>query len=920
MLTTGHSGLTGDDSDRQPVYRLAVITGPDAGREFVIPARGGGIGRGHWNAIQLTDSQVSRSHCLVERHDGQHILTDVGSFSGTRVNGQPITRHALDQGDVISIGNTRLAFMPPEPDGDWSNERTDMHAPTGAELLGGRYEILSLVGVGGMGSVYRVRDRELDEVVALKALKHELSSSPSMRTHFRREVKLARRVTHKNVARIFDIGEHHGQRFLTMEFIDGEPLTTMLARRGALPVRAALDIALELCSGLAAAHSADVVHRDLKPDNILIALDGRVVITDFGIALDPAVSTPETAAMAGTPTYMAPELLQRGASSGPHTDIYSLGCVIYEMVIGAPAWSGASQVEIATARLFAPPPDPRAARPEIGADLAAVILRCMDSDPAARFASAAQVRAALRRVEVPEADASGLGQGGSTSNPALTIADVVARAERRVAVIPFDNDGDGKYEYLAEALTGELFDTLSLSPGLLVAPRAQVEQSRTTRDDLSAIGRALDVQVIMTGRVESAPGDIRVHARLVNVADGFQLWAKSFEFATSNQLVISDEVVSAMIDALALSSQAPAERTAADAKAIELYLRGRTEYRKFWPESVARALEYFEGARELVASDPAILAACAMARARMLYFRGGQNDAATLARQAIDVAPHQAESHLALAMARFYVNDLEVALREGSLAMALSPTLAEAHLLVGRILMECGPLKDAERTLEQATMLDPQLYLGQRDLAHTRLLAGHGPTVIRDSMNEMPRRPDAIALRTLEMVRMALWLGDPAAGREALEQLERDGDEQCAPVAQLCRAIVEQLEDPETPWQVPDELREGATGSVRRRLFCWQLEAEVAAFRGDSERLVDVLIRADDAGFADINWLEHCPLLHRYRQTERMASRAATASSPSPSRSPSRSFGAWSPSDEIAEIRQRIGKRANQMLMAWRRL
>src|SRR5258706_16160645 len=153
----------------------------------------------------------------------------------------------------------------------------------GALLIAGRYELLGLVGVGGMGSVYRARDTELDEVIALKVLRRELVDAPGMLDRFRREVKLARRVTHRNVARTFDIGEHEGERFLTMEYVDGEPLSRRVSR-GPLDVASTLEIGLAICAGLSAAHVAGVVHRDPKPANVLLGVDGRVGITDFGIA------------------------------------------------------------------------------------------------------------------------------------------------------------------------------------------------------------------------------------------------------------------------------------------------------------------------------------------------------------------------------------------------------------------------------------------------------------------------------------------------------------------------------------------------------------------------------------------------------------------------------------------------------------
>jgi serine/threonine-protein kinase len=191
----------------------------------------------------------------------------------------------------------------------------------GPALVAGRYEIQGLLGSGAMGTVYRARDRELDETVALKVLRKDLAAAQGMLERFRREVKLARRVTHRNVARTFDIGEHAGERFLTMEFIEGEMLGARVARLGRLDVGAACAIAADVCAGLSAAHAAGVLHRDLKPENVIVAKDGRSVITDFGIAR--ALAEVEAArtggGLVGTPAYMSPS--KTDSSSGRRSGI-----------------------------------------------------------------------------------------------------------------------------------------------------------------------------------------------------------------------------------------------------------------------------------------------------------------------------------------------------------------------------------------------------------------------------------------------------------------------------------------------------------------------------------------------------------------------------------------------------------------------
>jgi serine/threonine-protein kinase len=243
-------------------------------------------------------------------------------------------------------GNEPTVAVPASltPDGTLSSGTLPAPSTPGRHVFAGRYEILGLVGSGGMGTVYRARDSELDEVVALKLLRREVMDQSGMLDRFRQEVKLARRVTHRNVARTYDIGESEGDKFLTMEFVDGEALSARLMRDGALPLDAVMAVADGICAGLQAAHAAGIVHRDLKPDNVLLARDGRVVLTDFGIAraLFDAGRAATMGLALGTPAYMAPEQVEGASDLDERADVYALGAMLYECVTGERAWSGES--------------------------------------------------------------------------------------------------------------------------------------------------------------------------------------------------------------------------------------------------------------------------------------------------------------------------------------------------------------------------------------------------------------------------------------------------------------------------------------------------------------------------------------------------------------------------------------------------
>ena len=224
-----------------------------------------------------------------------------------------------------------------------------------SERIAGRYRVEGLLGVGGMGRVYRAYDEELGERVALKMLRPELLDSREALEGLRQEVKLARRVTHRNVARTFDIGEHEGQRFMTMELIEGAPLSELLAARGALAPSEGLRLFAEVCAGVAAAHQQGIVHRDLKPGNVMVEDSGRVVVTDFGLARGGTGRADQSMAsigqLVGTPAYMAPEQVS-ALPLGPPADVYALGLILFELLGGRPAWQGGSPLMVAARRVM----------------------------------------------------------------------------------------------------------------------------------------------------------------------------------------------------------------------------------------------------------------------------------------------------------------------------------------------------------------------------------------------------------------------------------------------------------------------------------------------------------------------------------------------------------------------------------------
>jgi len=787
-------------------------------------------------------------------------------------------RTRVTTGDADPIAQTVAAPLVNDTHVRPSTRSSSEDAPT---LLGDRYEILGMLGSGGMGTVYRARDRELDEVVALKVLKKELAAASGMLERFRREVKLARRVTHKNVARTYDIGEHEGDRFLTMELIAGEMLGAHLARRGPLSVRSVIAIARDVCAGLAAAHAADVLHRDLKPENVILALDGRAVITDFGIAraLAQAELSRTAPGMIGTPAYMAPEQVEGATDLDARADLYALGAMLFELLTGKPAWPGDSVIAIAAARILRPPPDVRSISPDLPPDIAEVVLRLMARARDDRFATAEEAGAALAAL------ASGELPSGRSLSPASLTPAPRARAQRKtVAVLPIVNLGAEDDAHLAQIVTEDLVDLLSVVPELRVRPRGESARIDTRRRDVRDAGRELGVDVVVDGSLRRVDNLVRITVRVITVEDGFQLWARRFDRAPGEVLSVADDAASAIATALATQRTAEARPAVGDAVAQELYLRGRYLLHRGWVAVSHDGVELLRQAHERAPQDSRIAGAYALAVARVLMSanadRAASAEARTLAERTLELDPAQAEARVALAI--FHLGDSEGAAASVQLqrALAVSPNSVEALDSAGRILVEVGRTEVAIRTLHKVLAIDPTMLLARYTIVRGHALLGE-LDLARDLLGPVPDDPNDFAPHMLLMARMAMWRHDvPAAAEIARIVNERTTATQFTRFTVLGMTEVTRLGT--LPPAIRTNLETGLAFDSRflpRRLsFHAQFRVEVKLAGGDVESALQDLRVGDNNGLLDVLWLDRNPLFDAVRdRPEFIAIRASTA-------------------------------------------
>lgn len=746
-------------------------------------------------------------------------------------------------------------------------------------LVGGRYEILGMLGSGGMGTVYRARDRELDETVALKILKKELAASPGMLERFRREVKLARLVTHRNVARTFDIGEDGGDRFLTMELIDGEMLGALLARRGRVSLGETIVIARDVCAGLSAAHAAGVLHRDLKPENVIVARDGRAVITDFGIAR--AVVQGEVGrtggGIIGTPAYMAPEQVEGSSDLDARADLYALGVMLYELLTGAAPWPGDSAFAIAAARLLRPPPDPRKLVPELPEVAAELVMKLMARQRDDRFASADATAEALSAIATAA-------QPGSARSivPArmMSPTNVPHASRKKVAVLPLLNLGAEDDEYLAQTVTEDLVDLLSMVRDLRVRPRGDTTRFNTAARDVRDAGRQLDVDVVVDGSLRRLGEMVRVSVRLVTVEDGFQLWAQRFDRPAAQVLTVADDGAAAVAHALAAEVTLESRPAAIDAVAQELYLRGRYLLNRSWFSVSREGLTLLKEAHLRAPSDPRIAATYALATARILaqHMDTFEEMAAARALAEQTLASHPMQPEAWLALGNIYLNEGDATMAAVRLerALALAPSSVEALDVVGRMLVEVGRTQRGIEALRRALAIDPGMVYARHTLARCFALLGDLDGA-EEVLGPPPAGPTDFIADAFMRGRFALWNRDRATCAALLRMVDERNLRSAGDIRAFLLVGAEGRATPEVEEAIEKTIPDNARFPIRRRAFQAQIRAETRLTIGDVAGALKELRLAESLCLIDVMWLDRCKLLDGLREhSEFLAVREST--------------------------------------------
>jgi len=650
-----------------------------------------------------------------------------------------------------------------------------------------RYEIIEELGKGGMGKVYRVEDKKIKQEIALKLIKPEIASDKKTIERFKNELTTARKIAHRNVCRMFDLGEEKEQHFITMEYVRGGDLKRLIRRTKRLDTGTAISIVKQICEGLSEAHELGIVHRDLKPNNIMIDDNGNARIMDFGIARSiRGKGITGSGIMIGTPEYMSPEQVE-AKDIDQRSDIYSLGIIMYEMLTGRCPFEADTPFAIGVKQKSEIPKSPKEYNPQISDDLNRVILKCLEKDKENRYQSANEVRSELGKIELglPTTDRVVPKKKTLSSEeitvqfkmrkifiPAVVVLAIVAvglmiwspwkqretspilSEKPSIAVLPFEDSSPQKDQgVLCDGIPESIIIALSRVENIHAPAPTSSFSFRGKDIDLKEIGEKLKVRTVLTGSLQKDGNRIRIRPQLINIADDSLLWTEQYDRELEDIFAIQDEITFKIIEMLRVNllgeeKDAIVKRYTENIEAYNLYLQGRFFWNKRTEEGLNKAIEYFQQAIEV---DPNYaLSYSGLADSYFILSDYGylssietKQKVKEAAKKALEIDDRLAEAYTSSAVTKLYFDwDLEGGTKDFEKAIQLNPNYGTAHQWYANCLSVLAQKRDAVNEAKRARELDPLSPIINRNVGRRLYIAREYDDAIEESLNALKIAPD----------------------------------------------------------------------------------------------------------------------------------------------------------------------------------
>ncbi len=579
-------------------------------------------------------------------------------------------------------------------------DNTRSYVPIAKGTIISHYKIINKVGAGGMGEVFLAEDNTLKRRVALKLLAPAFSNDPNFKARFKHEAQAAAGLNHQNIVTVYELGEHDGRLYIAMEYVEGQTLHHLI-RSGKLRLSQSLEITQQICVGLAVAHQAGVTHRDIKPANIIITTNGTAKILDFGLAkISGAIKLTKEGSTLGTIHYQSPEQC-RGEKTDQRSDLFSLGVVLYEMLTGTLPFQGDHEAAVMYEILNQDPKPVETHRPDSPKKLVSLVHRLLSKDPVKRIGSAEEIVNELKQVGVMSATASSPTQEKAKS----------------VAVLYFENlSSDKESDYFCAGMTEDIITDLSKIKELKVVSRTDMLPFRNKEISTQRIGEALNVNYILEGSVRKAGEKVRISAQLIDVNNGFHLWADRFDRQLEDIFNLQNEVSRNIAEALqimltASEKEALEKKPTDDLKAYDYYLRGKDFAWRRSRRDNEYAIEMF---RKALAIDPNFaIAYTGLAGSYAYKYQWWDADTSLAVRameasqKAVELDPGLAEAHFALGLAYHIQNQYEETMHEYRVAISLKPDFYDAYKWLGHVYDVLGQLEEGAECYRKAAEIKP---------------------------------------------------------------------------------------------------------------------------------------------------------------------------------------------------------------------